>query len=285
MSKRNIKILDIGVIRKTIVKPLEKSAAFLQKTVLKHIKAYKKSKAIIFNKLLKIFSIVGNSKQYLYKKNTEYSFSDSRLFLLKEIKLKEDFSNKKALRFHFSGMKNNIYSFVVIFFIALCFSGCEKDDICPEGSNTTPSLIIRFYDVTNPNTDESLDVTNLVVQGVGNDSVLSGYDIVATDSIALPLKTTDNITQYSLYQEYVLNDNDTPDDDSDDYVTGNEDIITITYDVEEVYVSRACGYKTVYKNVSINLESDSDNWIQLIRSVNDNQSVEDETEQHFKFYH
>ncbi|QDO94776.1 hypothetical protein FNB79_12645 [Formosa sediminum] len=177
------------------------------------------------------------------------------------------------------------YSFITILLLALCFSACEKDDICSNDTETTPLLIIRFYDVTNPNTDELLDVTNLVVQGVGNDSVLTDYNIVATDSIAIPLKTTENSTQYSLYEEYVLNDNDTPDDESDDYVTGNEDIITITYDMEQVYVSRACGYKTVYRNVSINLESDSDNWIQLIRSVDDNQSVEDETEQHFKFYH
>ncbi|PNW26581.1 DUF6452 family protein [Formosa algae] len=177
------------------------------------------------------------------------------------------------------------YSFIIILLLALSFLGCERDDICSNDTETTPKLIIKFYDVTNPNTDESLDVTNLVVQGVDNDEVLSDYDIVATDSIAIPLKTTDNTTQYSLYEEYVLNDNDTPDDDSDDYVTGNEDIITITYELEEVYVSRACGYKTVYRNVSINLEADSDNWIQLIRSVDDNQSVEDETEQHFKFYH
>ena len=177
------------------------------------------------------------------------------------------------------------YSFVIILLIALSFLGCEKDDICSNDVPTTPSLIIRFYDVTNPNTDVLKSVTNLRIQGVGNDTVLSGYNIVATDSIAIPLKTTDTITQYSFYEEYVVNDAGTPDDDSDDYVTGNEDIITITYDMEEVYVSRACGYKTVYRNVSINLVEDDDNWIQLIRSVNDNQSVEDENEQQFKLYH
>ncbi|WP_141675453.1 DUF6452 family protein [Formosa haliotis] len=179
-------------------------------------------------------------------------------------------------------MKN---SFLFLVFIALCFMGCERDDICSNETPTTPSLIIRFYDVTNPNTDVLKSVTNLRVQGVGNDEVLPGYNVVATDSIAIPLKTTDTITQYKLHEEYVVNDNGTPDDTSDDYVTGNEDIITITYDREDVYVSRACGYKTVYRNVSINVEPDDDNWIQLVRSVNDNQSVEDENEEHFKLYH
>ncbi|MHA7944390.1 DUF6452 family protein [Formosa sp. 3Alg 14/1] len=177
------------------------------------------------------------------------------------------------------------YSFVIILLVALSFFGCEKDDICSNDTPTTPSLIIRFYDVTNPNIDVLNSVTNLRVQGIGNDDVLPGYDVVATDSIAVPLKTTDNVTQYSLYKEYVYDDNDTPDDDSDDTITGNEDVITITYDMEEVYVSRACGYKTVYRNVSINLVEDDENWIELIRSVNDNQSVEDENEVQFKLYH
>ncbi|MDW5288598.1 DUF6452 family protein [Formosa sp. PL04] len=177
------------------------------------------------------------------------------------------------------------YSFVILLLVALSFLGCEKDDICSADTPTTPSLIIRFYDVTYPNTDVLKSVANLRIQGVGNDEVLPGYNVVATDSIALPLKTTETITQYRLYEEYVVNDNDTPDDDTDDYITGNEDIITITYDMTEVYVSRACGYKTIYGNVSINLVPDSDNWIKLIRSVDDNQSVENDNEQQFKIYH
>ena len=177
------------------------------------------------------------------------------------------------------------YSFIILLLVVLGFLGCEKDDICSSDTPTTPSLIIQFYDVTYPNTDVLKVVPNLRIVGVGKEEVLPGYNIVATDSIALPLKTTDSITQYRLYEEYVVHDNDTPDDDSDDYATYNEDVITITYDMQEVYVSRACGYKTIYGNVSINLVPDDDNWIKLIRSVNDNQSVDNENGEQFKIYH
>ena len=39
---------------------------------------------------------------------------------------------------------------VLIFLIAVLFLGCERDDICAEATATTPHLIMRFYDVNNP---------------------------------------------------------------------------------------------------------------------------------------
>ncbi|MGJ5640880.1 DUF6452 family protein [Formosa sp. S-31] len=177
------------------------------------------------------------------------------------------------------------YPLILVVLLGLCFISCERDDICSNDVPTTPSIIIRFYDVTNPNVDTEKQVVNLRIQGVGNSEVLPDYNIVATDSITIPLKTNDTITEYRLHKEYVVDDNDTEDDTSDDIVKGNEDIITISYNMEHEFVSRACGYKTIYNNVSINLVEDDNNWIQLIRAVNDNQSVEDENQQHFKIYH
>ena len=71
----------------------------------------------------------------------------------------------------------------------------------------------------------------------------------------------------------------------DGVIDGNEDIITINYSTEQVYVSRACGYKTIFKNVTLTINNDGDNWIQSKESINDNQSVEDEKAAHFKLFH
>ncbi|GAL77203.1 hypothetical protein JCM19274_4916 [Algibacter lectus] len=79
-----------------------------------------------------------------------------------------------------------------------------------------------------------------------------------------------------------------PDDDTDDFLSdeSNIDIITINYSRTEVFVSRACGYKTIYENVTVQIESDEDNWIESIQPpLNSNQSVEDETETHFNLFH
>ena len=168
------------------------------------------------------------------------------------------------------------YKILALFFgiITIFSMGCEPDDICPESTPTTPNLIIRFYDILNQ--DSKKNVFNLKVQGIGNDNPLTEYNVVTTDSIVLPLKTNAATTQYSLHKEY---------SNVDGVIDGNEDIITINYSTEQVYVSRACGYKTIFKNVTLTINNDGDNWIQSKESINDNQSVEDEKAAHFKLFH
>ncbi|MGE5943352.1 MAG: DUF6452 family protein [Flavobacteriales bacterium] len=156
---------------------------------------------------------------------------------------------------------------------------CERDDICPASTPTTPNLIIEFYDSTNPETVKFVPL--LRVQGVNNDTVLEGYNGVNKDELILPLRTDTTATQYRLRKDYTNNNAGTPDDPSDDFPNGNEDIITIKYTTEQIFVSRACGYKTVFRNVTLTIEPDSSNWILSRQSVTDNQSVEDETTAHF----
>ncbi|CAH8294446.1 hypothetical protein EV196_108201 [Mariniflexile fucanivorans] len=172
--------------------------------------------------------------------------------------------------------------FITVVGIIITIS-CERDDICPESTATTPSLIIDAYDVDS--TDDLLAVNDLLVYGTDNDEILSGYAIATVSQIVLPLKTDVNTTRYALVKDAFVNDNDTPDDTNDDYLDGNTDYVTINYTREEVYVSRACGYKTIYKNVTFTIEPDSDNWIKSRQPLNDNQSVEDETETHFNIFH
>lgn len=165
---------------------------------------------------------------------------------------------------------------IAILLFTITFTlGCERDDLCPADTQTTPRLIIDFLDVSD--LESSKNVATLVVKGVGNDSILEGYSAVTSSQAILPLKTTEDSTQFSLYKDGVIDD--------DGIITGDEDIITITYTREQVYVSRACGYKTIFKGLNITLESVSDNWIQIIQPLNDNQSVEDETATHFKIFH
>src|SRR5690606_5388211 len=183
-------------------------------------------------------------------------------------------------------MKTNraFYCCLLILISILTLGSCERDDICSLNTETTPKLILRFYDIANP--DSFKNVPRFRVQGVDNTNVLADYTgNTARDSIVLPLKTNATTTQYKLHRNYSYDDNDTPDDTSDDSIGGNEDIITISYTTETVYVSRACGYKTVYKEVEITLENDADNWITFIQPVNETQSVVDETAAHFKIWH
>ncbi|EGV43940.1 hypothetical protein BZARG_2349 [Bizionia argentinensis JUB59] len=174
---------------------------------------------------------------------------------------------------------------LLILLVSIAFS-CERDDICTLDTPTTPRITIEFFDIQNPEQQNPKNVFKCRVQGIGNDEALPELDGASPKQIILlPLKTTETSTQYSIYSNYALNNNNTPNDPSDDYPTGNEDIITISYVPEEVYVSRACGFKTVFKNITITVETDTDNWIEIIQSVNDNQILENEETANFSIFH
>ena len=180
---------------------------------------------------------------------------------------------------------------IAILLLIAAFYSCERDDICPESTPTTPHLVIKFFDI-----DEQSDikeVENLLIQGI-NDEELEVYQSATTiDSIIyIPLRTIDDdndpdngiTTKFILHKEYVYNDNDTPDDDTDDEIEGNADTIAITYTTSEVYVSRACGYKTIFEDVEVTLETDDDVWIELIL-FDEPLTVDNETDTHVQIYH
>ena len=155
--------------------------------------------------------------------------------------------------------------------VTLALSGCEKDDICTE--ETTPRLILEFYDVSNP--ANLKNVLNLKVKGVGQMNDLATYNGVS--KIQLPLNPSENSTKYSL----ILNSTSTT-------IAPNEDFLQFDYTHENVFVSRACGYKTTYTLNTPNgiLLTDAATpdtfWIQEINIITTNITTENET--HIKIY-
>ncbi|SFD24992.1 DUF6452 family protein [Algibacter pectinivorans] len=174
-------------------------------------------------------------------------------------------------------------SLLFIILITVGNYSCERDDICPGATPTTPRLIIDFLDAAD--SDIQKNVFNLVVIGIDNGEILSEYQFTNSNNVILPLKTTDNTTEYILIKNASVNDNGTPNDETDDFIDGNYDAITINYSREEVYVSRACGFKTIFKNVTLTIVEDDDNWMLSRQPLTDNQSVEDETTTHFNISH
>jgi len=170
---------------------------------------------------------------------------------------------------------------LLLLFFAI--TNCEKDDICSEDTSTTARLYITFFNTLNQ--ENRKNVFNFRAQGVDNENPLEDYNVVRSSEVFLPLKTTENQTQFRLHNSYEIDDNGTPDDDTDDIITGNEDIITISYLATEVYVSRACGYKTVFENVTMTIEDDGDKWIDFIQPTTDNEPITNETEAHFELFH
>jgi len=167
--------------------------------------------------------------------------------------------------------KQALYITLFSLLLSLIWS-CERDDICIE--ENTPHLIIRFFDHENPT--EYKKVINLKVQIQGIDGNYTNETITAlTDSIAIPVLVTEDITSFKL----ILNGNDQ--DDTND----NEDIFDLNYIREDVFVSRSCGYKTLYYDVTTSLINDNDNWIRSIETVKDPQDILNQNSDHVKIFH
>ena len=164
-------------------------------------------------------------------------------------------------------------SLLVITGILLAIS-CEKDDICADANANTPHLIITFHDTAS---GAKKAVNNLMIQGL--DQTIYYGSASTRDSIAIPLRVLTNNTIFKLFKDY--SDNNTANNMADD--TGNIDTITLNYETEELFISRACGYKTIFNNLTAGFTTDSDNWITTITVVNN--KIENETNAHVRISH
>ena len=150
------------------------------------------------------------------------------------------------------------------------FWSCEKDDICEAGTPTTPRMILEFYDNLNPNTKKT--VTNL---GIVADGLSTGILFDNVNKIEIPLKTDVDLTKYS----FIF------DSKNIDPLLRNEDKITINYSRTDVFISRACGFKTVFnlnKSNAIVQDVDPNKWIKEIQIKQQNILNEDEV--HVKIF-
>jgi len=147
--------------------------------------------------------------------------------------------------------------------IALLISSCEKDDFCIEP--ITPNMIVRFYNATN--ISETKAVNDLTINISNLDSI---YTNVSLDSIVIPLDVTSNQIIYN-------------------FSSGtNVDILTIDYEIEEVFVSRSCGFKAIFNNVTITSDVSND-WIIGLTETLENTitipTINDESAAHVQIFH
>ena len=170
----------------------------------------------------------------------------------------------------------------VIAFLLLAIS-CEKDDICTTSNADTAHLIIKFYDQLDQETTKA--VTNLLVVGINdNGGDEFSYGIESTrDSIVIPLQILKNNTSYRLIKDYAVDDNGTPNDATDDVVNGNEDVIILNYENEELFISKACGFKNIFNDLIFGLGPDTDSWILSHNVVTT--KIENEDNAHIHIFH
>ncbi|MCF6350007.1 MAG: DUF6452 family protein [Flavobacteriaceae bacterium] len=151
---------------------------------------------------------------------------------------------------------------ILFFIIFSSFISCEKDDICIDP--TTPKLIVVFYD--NVNQLEKKEVPNLKIE-IESLGVFVPINVTSNDSIRIPLRIDVDLTKIRLSKQET---------DQEEIV----DVFTLNYLRSEIFVSRSCGFKTTYSEVS-----DTDLTTNWINSLTINQTIADETAKHISIFH
>lgn len=127
-------------------------------------------------------------------------------------------------------MKKYFYTIIIFTLGLVFFSGCEKDDICSGNTPMTPKMVIDFYEYLNPSVSKSFN--KLEVYELNTPEVIMIFE--STNKIKLPLRTDVEMSQY-VFRLFYTNINQT---------VINEDLVEIRYTKEDIYISRACGYKS-----------------------------------------
>ncbi|WP_026451996.1 DUF6452 family protein [Aequorivita capsosiphonis] len=160
---------------------------------------------------------------------------------------------------------------IFLILIVFAFKGCTKDDICPEGEATTPNLVITFNNIANPQIRKKVNVLSVLTNNT--DSIPVQY-LISTDSIIVPLNTNSDTTRYLFVRNRI-----TPTDTIKTY-----DELIFTYNRENGYVNRACGFKTEFTNLNADFENANPaNWIEDI--IVNRDTVNDENSAHITLLH
>lgn len=179
-------------------------------------------------------------------------------------------------------MKKGILLLVV--FVSAFFSSCEKDDICDANTVTTPRLVLSFYDINNPSVLKTVTKLKVIGEGMTEGIIFSPTGIgdakylTSGSTISIPLKIDQDVTTYNL----IFNSGNT------NPALVFTDKIQINYTRTNVFVSRACGYKTIFTLKPTNpiihtaVPTNTDKWMQYISVEKSN--IENENETHLKIF-
>lgn len=146
------------------------------------------------------------------------------------------------------------------FLLLFLNSSCEPDDVCSEANPSTPQLVFRLYDSSQPNEFKAIDT--LRIMSLSDQAPL---EFINTDSIVFPLL----VNASKINTDLTISN-------------GITDRIEIDYLTKDVYLNRACGFQTTFQIQAIEVDQPT-NWVNSIEIVTN--EVITETLAHVKIYH
>ncbi|WGH76287.1 DUF6452 family protein [Tenacibaculum tangerinum] len=155
--------------------------------------------------------------------------------------------------------------YIALFILIAGLAACEKDDFCTQNP-VTPNLVLTFYDKDETNDKKNAARLSVIAEGK-TDSLFINR---TTDSIAIPLNSLSQKTVYNLK----INDVDGT------IATNQTATLTIEYNPKEDYVSRSCGFRIIFENVTL----DHTNWIDSL-STKEIPLIDNQARAHVQVFH
>ena len=167
---------------------------------------------------------------------------------------------------------------LLVLAIAFTFTSCEKDDICDANTITTSRLVISFYDINNPTVLKSVSDLKIIGEGMTEGVPFDGSTLINGSTVSIPLKTDADATTFRFILNY---GNSNP-------ALVNEDNLKFNYSRANIFVSRACGFKTEYTldpttpYIHTDAAVADQKWIQYIAVKKS--TINNENETHLEIY-
>ena len=140
-----------------------------------------------------------------------------------------------------------------LFLLVIILIGCEKDDICIEGSENTSRITLGFVDYKSKGPK---DISLESIRGIGIDSIIEGIN---GNYLKFPLMVNSNITKYVFEYNQTL------------------DTLTIHHRTIHKYLNRSCGYVSNFIVKSDTEISKNHGWIREVSILNDSIFNEEKT--------
>lgn len=156
--------------------------------------------------------------------------------------------------------KKNI-SFLGLIAGAFALTSCEVDDVCMPSQAPAVTVEMRY-----PGTTTELEDTIFYKAYLGEDVLIGSGDVRGKSSFNLPIQLNENRTvKYVLQQGSTYR---TKIEGSDQYIDHIAKVseLYITYQTDNQYDSKACGFGIYFKDVTFELGNNE--WIQDIETIN-----------------
>jgi hypothetical protein len=173
----------------------------------------------------------------------------------------------------------------ILLFITFLFAACEKDDICDPSTSTTPRLVVQFFDNNNISLTRNTTNLKIVDDAISDAAPLlneAGGNTWNDSVVYLPLRVNENTTKFKL----------TLNADDNDATNDKTDVLQINYTKNDIYISRACGFKAQFNLfgnpqqqpviLNDNPAAIEGNWIKNIQVIQS--QINDENETHVKIF-